>query len=65
MLSFGGSTEAAANCLLMSIGKLGLEENKKHSKVLSAHLEKTLGVSPNRYNFQINTPSFVFHFDLK
>jgi len=32
----------------MSIGKLGVEENKKHAAVLHDHIEKNLGIPRNR-----------------
>jgi phenylpyruvate tautomerase len=31
----------------MSIGKLGVQENKSYSKILGEHIEKHLGVSPS------------------
>lgn len=47
-LTFGGSDSPAAIASLMSIGKLGTSENKKHSAVLFAHVSKTLGISKER-----------------
>jgi hypothetical protein len=35
----------------MSIGKLGVEENKKHAAVLHDHIEKHLGIPRNRLRF--------------
>lgn len=45
-MSFGGTIEPCAN--LMSIGALGVEQNKKHAKVLFALVEKELGVKNDR-----------------
>ncbi|CAF0742811.1 unnamed protein product [Brachionus calyciflorus] len=47
LMSFGGTFEPCAYVTLMSIGRLGVEENKKHSKVIMNELEK-LGIPPNR-----------------
>jgi len=44
---WGGEDVPCAIVSLMSIGKLGLKENKEHSKVLSQHFEKNLGISPD------------------
>ncbi|XP_047520582.1 macrophage migration inhibitory factor-like [Pieris napi] len=48
LMSFGGTTEPCAIANLMSIGALGVEQNKKHSKVLFELVEKELGVSHDR-----------------
>ena len=48
MMTFGGSNEPCAYVCLMSIGKLGVEENKKHSDAIMTVLEKSLGISPTR-----------------
>ncbi|XP_041971649.1 macrophage migration inhibitory factor-like [Aricia agestis] len=48
LMSFGGSTEPCAIANLMSIGALGVEQNKKHAKVLYDLIEKELGVSKSR-----------------
>ena len=50
-MSFGGSNEPCAYVTLMSIGKLGLDENKKHSNAIMISLEKHLGISPARVCF--------------
>ena len=47
-MSFGGSSEPCAVANLMSIGALGVEQNKKHSKVLFDLVEKELGVANDR-----------------
>ena len=49
-MTFGGSDEPAACVDLTSIGKLGAEENKGHSKAIAEHIEKHLGVKANRYD---------------
>jgi phenylpyruvate tautomerase len=45
---WGGTTEPCGTATLMSIGKLGVEENKKHAAVLFDHIEKNLGIPRNR-----------------
>ena len=52
-MSFGGSNEPCAYVTLMSIGKLGPDENKKHSNVIMTALDKHLGISPARVCFLI------------
>ncbi|KAH9632702.1 hypothetical protein HF086_016901 [Spodoptera exigua] len=47
-MSFGGSTEPCAIANLMSIGALGVEQNKKHAKVLFELVEQELGVKSDR-----------------
>nr|XP_037872130.1 macrophage migration inhibitory factor isoform X1 [Bombyx mori] len=49
LMSFGGSTEPCAIANLMSIGSLGVEQNKKHAKVLFELVEKELGVPTDRF----------------
>lgn len=44
----GGVEAACAVASLESIGQLGREPNKKHSKLLSAHIEKELGIPSDR-----------------
>ena len=46
-ISFGGTNEPCAYITLMSIGRLGVEENKKHTQVIMAELEK-LYIPPSR-----------------
>lgn len=45
---WGGSTDPCGTATLMSIGKLGVEENKKHAALLYDHIEKNLGIPRNR-----------------
>ncbi|XP_028157647.1 macrophage migration inhibitory factor homolog [Ostrinia nubilalis] len=47
-MSFSGTTEPCAIATLMSIGALGVEENKKHAKVLYELVQKELGVPTDR-----------------
>jgi len=57
-MSFGGTSEPTAQGVLLSIGALGLAENKKHSKVLFEAVEQTLGVPPTRmYILYQNCPT--------
>ncbi|GMH43619.1 hypothetical protein BSKO_11541 [Bryopsis sp. KO-2023] len=48
-MSFGGTEDPCAYAELISIGKLGLEENKKISAVLSECVSVKLGVPSNRF----------------
>jgi phenylpyruvate tautomerase len=47
-VAWGGSTDPCGTVTLLSIGKLGVEENKKHSAVLHDHFEKNLEIPRNR-----------------
>lgn len=47
MISFGGTKEPCAYVTIMSIGSLGVEENKKHSKAIMSELEK-IGIPADR-----------------
>ncbi|XP_066257779.1 macrophage migration inhibitory factor homolog [Euwallacea similis] len=60
-MAFGGTTESTAQGVLLSIGGLGVEENKKHAKALYAAVEQALGVPPTRMyiSFQNAPPSDV------
>nr|AEE62567.1 unknown [Dendroctonus ponderosae] len=53
-LSFGGTFEPAAQATLMSIGGLGIAENKMHSKELFAAIEQTIGVPRSRMYIAYN-----------
>jgi len=48
MMMWGGEEGPCAIAVLMSIGKLGVQENKEYSRILSEHVQKQLGVSPDR-----------------
>jgi hypothetical protein len=47
-MTFGGTNEPCAYVTLMSIGRLGIEENKKHSNAIMNELEKLLEITPSR-----------------
>ncbi|EFX85741.1 hypothetical protein DAPPUDRAFT_308977 [Daphnia pulex] len=47
MMIWGGEEGPCAIAHLMSIGKLGVNENKSYSKILGEYVEKHLGVAPN------------------
>ncbi|XP_044762731.1 macrophage migration inhibitory factor homolog [Coccinella septempunctata] len=47
-MSWGGTNEPAAQATLMSIGALGRNENKKHSKAIFEAVGKELGVPNDR-----------------
>ncbi|KAJ8712679.1 hypothetical protein PYW08_007983 [Mythimna loreyi] len=47
-MSFGGTSEPCAIANLMSIGALGVEQNKKHAKILFELVEQELGVKNDR-----------------
>ena len=49
MLTWGGTNEPAAMITCFSIGKLGVEENKKHSKAIMSELNKLGVVSTRMY----------------
>ena len=50
-MTFGGTNEPCAYVTLMSIGRLGIEENKKHSNAIMNELEKLLEIPPSRVYF--------------
>ncbi|KAK7598070.1 hypothetical protein V9T40_006305 [Parthenolecanium corni] len=59
---FAGDTEELTGIVtLRSIGAMGKEENKKHSIAICGHLDKTLGIPPNRLkiHFMDVTPSEI------
>ncbi|RZC37681.1 uncharacterized protein BDFB_004462 [Asbolus verrucosus] len=57
-MSFGGTDAPAAQATLMSIGALGVDQNKKHSKALYEVVSKELGVPRDRmYIHFINAAS--------
>lgn len=47
-MSWGGTDEPAAQATLMSIGALGIEENKKHSRAIFECISKSVGVPVDR-----------------
>ncbi|GAB6028733.1 hypothetical protein CHUAL_004553 [Chamberlinius hualienensis] len=49
LLSWGGATgEPAGLAKLLSIGRLGVEENKRYSAIIGEHVEKNLGISKSK-----------------
>lgn len=48
LMVFGGKADACAHASIMSIGRLGVEENKAHSAVIFEAVEKLLGVPADR-----------------
>ncbi|XP_075215177.1 macrophage migration inhibitory factor homolog [Lycorma delicatula] len=48
LISFGGSTDLCGNATLLSIGGLGIEENKRISGAIFDHIENHLGIPKNR-----------------
>lgn len=48
LMSWGGTDDPCALLDILSIGKLGREENKKHSAVLSDYVGKHLGIDKDR-----------------
>ncbi|CAH1985874.1 unnamed protein product [Acanthoscelides obtectus] len=58
-MAFGGSNEPCAYASLMSIGALGVSENKKHSKAI-AECMASIGVPADRmYIHFVDSPSSV------
>lgn len=47
-MSFGGSLEPCAIANLMSIGSLGVEQNKKHAKALFELVQNELDIPQDR-----------------
>ena len=54
---FAGKADACAHATLMSIGALGVEENKRHAEILSEVIERVLGVSKDRWVYIV--PPYV------
>ena len=64
MMMFGGVEGPCAMASLTSIGKLGLNENKKHSKALAEHVQKHLGVPPNKMYIEFkDVPTSILGYD--
>lgn len=47
-ISFCGSSDLCGNASLMSIGQLGVEQNKKIAAIIYDHIEKELGIPKDR-----------------
>jgi len=48
VMSFGGDGEPCGQAMLMSIGQLGVAENKKHSKAIFEKVQASLGIAPTK-----------------
>lgn len=61
-MSMGGGDEPCASVILMSIGRLGVEENRKHSEAIAAELKK-IGIASDKafIYFQEYQPHQVGH----
>ncbi|GJQ79923.1 hypothetical protein Trydic_g18367 [Trypoxylus dichotomus] len=65
-MSWAGTNEPCAQATLLSIGALGLEKNKQHSKAFSDYICKELQISPQRmYIHFINSQSADIGYDGK
>ena len=63
MMTFGGTKGPCAYVSVMSIGHLGIEENKKYSNVFMAELEK-IGIPSTRvYIYFQDALPFEFGFN--
>ena len=49
MMTFGGTTDPCALIEVMSIGNLGVEENKVLSKIIFDFIKEKLGIEGTRY----------------
>lgn len=48
-MTWGGNDKPCGTATLMSIGCLGVEQNKKHAAILYPILEKELGIPGDRF----------------
>lgn len=53
LMTWGGNDKPCGTATLMSIGCLGVEQNKKHAAILYPILEKELGIPGDRFVFFI------------
>jgi len=53
-MTWGGDDKPCGTATLMSIGCLGVEQNKKHAAVLYPLLKKELGIPDDRYVHLVN-----------
>lgn len=58
-MAWGGNDKPCGTAVLMSIGCLGVEENKKHAAVLYPLLEKELGIPGDRFVCIIHCTIFL------
>lgn len=56
MLTFAGTSEPAALCSLVCIGKQGLEENKSHTAAIMDKLKTDLGIPMDRMYLNFYDP---------
>lgn len=49
LMVWGGNDKPCGTATLMSIGCLGVEQNKKHAAVLYQILDKELGIPKDRF----------------
>jgi len=61
-MTWGGKDGPCGTATLMSIGCLGVEQNKKHAAVLYPLLEKELGIPGDRYVHLIHPSVILFHY---
>ncbi|XP_042207489.1 macrophage migration inhibitory factor homolog isoform X2 [Homarus americanus] len=52
LMTFGGSSDPCATALLISLGKLGVEENKGHAAKIYEFVENSLGIPGDRMYIQ-------------
>ncbi|XP_047475541.1 macrophage migration inhibitory factor-like [Penaeus chinensis] len=52
LMSFGGTFDPCGSAILMSLGKLGVEENKTYASKIYAVVEKYLGIPNDRMYIQ-------------
>jgi len=45
IMSFGGDDQPCGQAILMSIGQLGVAENKKHAKAIFEKVQSSLGIA--------------------
>jgi len=53
-LIFGGTDLPCAQLTVMSIGQLGIKENKDHSKAIFEKIQTDLGLDPKRVYITFN-----------
>ncbi|XP_052830975.1 macrophage migration inhibitory factor isoform X2 [Octopus bimaculoides] len=54
IMSHGGSTDPCAAVHVTSIGKLGPDVNKDHSKTIGSFIHETLNIPMDRFYIQFN-----------
>ena len=51
-MCWGGTNEPCGTARLLSLGKIGVKENKKYAASLYDHIEKNLGIRKDRLYIQ-------------